>query len=132
VTLSEREYQALAAFRHELRRFLRFSETEARARGLAPAQHQLLLAVRGHPGPGRPTIGDMAEALQQRHHSVSELVERAVAAGLLERSADPGDRRRHHLELSAGGAQILEELSEVHRAELRELRGQLVRSLEEL
>jgi DNA-binding MarR family transcriptional regulator len=132
MTLSDREYQALAAFRHELRRFLRFSETEARARGLAPAQHQLLLAVRGHPGPGRPTIGDMAEALQQRHHSVSELVERAVAAGLLDRSADPDDRRRHHLELSPKGAAVLEELSEVHRAELRDLRRQLVRSLEVL
>jgi DNA-binding MarR family transcriptional regulator len=132
MTLSDREYQALAAFRHELRRFLRFSENAARARGLAPAQHQLLLAVRGHRGAGPPTIGDMAEALQQRHHSVSELVERAVSAGLLERSADPDDRRRHHLQLSARGAEVIEELSEVHRAELRDLRGQLVRSLEAL
>ena len=45
-TISDAEYQALAAFRAELRRFLRFSEDAARAAGLSPQQHQLLLAIR--------------------------------------------------------------------------------------
>jgi DNA-binding MarR family transcriptional regulator len=130
--LSDGDYQALAAFRHALRRFLRFSETEARARGLAPAQHQLLLAIRGYPGDGAPTIGDIAETLQQRHHSVSELVERAVAAGLVRRLTDADDRRRQQLQLTEGGAMLLEDLTGVHRRELRELRAELLRVLEAL
>jgi DNA-binding MarR family transcriptional regulator len=130
--LSEGDYQALAAFRHALRRFLRFSETEARSRGVAPAQHQLLLAIRGFTGDGSPTIGDIAEALQQRHHSVSELVDRAVGAGLVRRAVDADDRRRQQLELTDRGATLLEDLTGVHRRELRELRAELLRVLEGL
>jgi DNA-binding MarR family transcriptional regulator len=130
--LSDRDYEALADFRRALRRFLRFSENAARARGLAPAQHQLLLAIRGFGAAGAPTIGDMAETLQQRHHSVSELVERAVAAGLVRRTTDSDDRRRQHLALTPQGTALLEELSTVHRLELRELRRELLSALEGL
>ncbi len=38
------DYENLLAFRVGLRRFLRWSETQARGVGLTPAQHQLLLA----------------------------------------------------------------------------------------
>ena len=44
--LSDADYRALAQFRHALRVFLRFSEDEARAEGITPAQHQLPLAPR--------------------------------------------------------------------------------------
>src|SRR4051812_14437662 len=91
--LSDREYRALARFRHALRVFLRFSEEAARAHGVTPAQHQLLLAIRGHDGMTAPTVGDMADALQQQHHSVVELVNRAAEAGLVARTADQQDRR---------------------------------------
>ena len=47
VTLSE--YLSLAEFRYQLRCFLHFSEQAARAVGLEPQQHQLLLALKGLP-----------------------------------------------------------------------------------
>jgi DNA-binding MarR family transcriptional regulator len=130
--LSDREYRALARFRHALRVFVRFSEEAARAHGVTPAQHQLLLAIRGHDGVTAPTVGDMADALQQQHHSVVELVNRAADAGLVVRTADPDDRRRQRLALTHRGQTVIEELSTAHRAELRRYRTELLAALETL
>ena len=130
--LSDREYRALARFRHALRVFLRFSEEAARAHGVTPAQHQLLLAIRGHEGVLAPTVGDMAEALQQQHHSVVELVNRAAEADLVVRTVDQHDRRRQRLALTHRGQEVIEELSTVHRAELRRYRTDLLAALEAL
>jgi DNA-binding MarR family transcriptional regulator len=129
--MRDSDYRALARFRYALRVFLRFSEDAARADGLTPNQHQLLLAVRGFPG-GRPTIGDVAEWLQLQHHSTVELVDRVVDAGYVRRIADRDDRRRQRLVLTAAGARTIERLSEIHRAELRRFRGELHDVLSEL
>ena len=117
--LTDHDFAELLRFRDALRRFLRWSEDEARAAGLTPAQHQLLLAVRGHDGD--PTIGDVADHLRLRHHSAVELVDRAERAGLLQRRTDPDDRRVVHLELTADGDAHLAALSAAHLAELRRL-----------
>lgn len=130
--LSERDYEALARFRWALRVFQRFSEEAARAEGLTPAQHQLLLAIRGWGGSSEPDISGLAERLQLRHHSVVELVQRAEAAGLLGRSTDPGDHRRQRLALTERGAGVLRRLSRLHREELRRFRAELVGVLDEL
>jgi DNA-binding MarR family transcriptional regulator len=130
--LSDREYRALAQFRSTLRRFLHFSEEAARDAGTTPAQHQLLLAVRGHPGPDAPVVGDLAEALQLRHHSAVELVDRAARAGLVTRTPDPDDLRRHQVALTALGRRLLEDLTVVHRGELRRFRTQMVDLLGDL
>ena len=74
--LTDHDYERLLAFRTDLRRFLRWSEQEAAAAGVTPAQHQLLLAIRGNPDPSGPTIGDVAEALLLPHHSAVGLVDR--------------------------------------------------------
>lgn len=50
ITLSE--YQALAEFRYQHHRFRRFSEQAARAVGLEPQRHRLLLALKGRPEGG--------------------------------------------------------------------------------
>jgi DNA-binding MarR family transcriptional regulator len=123
--LSDRDYQALARFRHALRVFLRFSEHAARSAGVTPSQHQLLLAIRGWAGPEAPTIRDLAEQLQLVHHSVVELVDRAEAAELVERHTDPHDRRRQRLALTPHGAETLASLTATHRAELRRFRDEL-------
>ena len=130
--LSDREYRALAQFRGALRRFLHFSEEAAREAGTTPTQHQLLLAVRGFPGPGAPVVGDVAHALQLRHHSAVELVDRAERAGLVVRTPDPDDLRRQHVALTAAGRRLLEELSVVHRGELRRFRAQMMDLLGDL
>lgn len=130
--LTDREYQALARFRHALRVFLRFSEQAARAASVTPSQHQLLLAVRGHVGERPPVVGDLADALQLRHHSVVELVDRAEVAGLVRRRPDPDDNRRQQVLLTDDGSRVLEQLSTVHRDELRRFRSEMVDVLREL
>jgi DNA-binding MarR family transcriptional regulator len=130
--LTDRDYRTLARFRHALRVFLRFSEEAARREGLTPGQHQLLLAVRGFPSDEAPTIGELADHLQLQHHSVVELVDRAVAAKLVRRKTDVHDRRRQRLSLTATGSKTLERLSAVHRAELREFRDQMNDVLQQL
>ena len=120
--LDEADYRALAAFRAELRRFLRFSEEAARLAGVTPQQHQVLLAVRGHPGPDGPSVSDLADALGLRLNSTTELVARTAAAGLLTRTTDEGDRRRTLCHLTPAGDDVLGHLTTEHRTELRRLR----------
>jgi DNA-binding MarR family transcriptional regulator len=117
-TLSLADYQALARFRRALREFLHFSEQAARAAGMTPAQHQLLLAVKGTESGQPPTIGEVADSLKLRHHSAVELVDRAVAAELVMRAADPDDARLQRLVLTAHGEEQLARLSTAHRKEL--------------
>ena len=109
------------AFRVELRRFLHWSGAEAAAVGLTPTQHQLLLAIRGHPDKSGPTITDVAGYLLIRHHSAVELVDRAEAAGLVERRPDAQDLRVVRLVLTPAGADKLARLSVLHVEELRRL-----------
>lgn len=115
--ISDDEYRALAAFRAELRRFLRFSEDSARAAGLSPQQHQLLLAVRGHPGDTSPTVGELAGALQVKPHSMVGLINRMVQAGYLQREPSPSDQRAVHVVLTDSGNRVLRSLTAVHRSE---------------
>ena len=130
--LADRDYRTLATFRHSLRVFLRFSEDAARSEGLTPNQHQLLLAIRGFDGSEPPTIGDAAQSLQLQHHSVVELVDRAVDAGLVTRNVDRSDRRRQRLALTAKGARTLARLSAAHREELRRFRDEMTEVLRKL
>ena len=130
--LSRPTTEALARFRHALRVFQRFSEDAARRAGLTPAQHQLLLAVKGWAGDEPPTIGDVADVLQLKHHSAVELVQRAAAAGLVETAADPADGRRQLLALTDAGEAKLASLSLLHRDELRRFRPEMNDVLREL
>ena len=130
--LSDADYQALARFRHALRVFLHFSEEAARDAGLTPAQHQLLLAVRGHPLPEPPAVGDLAEVLQTRAHSVVGLVDRAEEVGLVTSWRDATDARRRLVALTSAGESVLEGLSDLHRRELRRFRVEMARVLDEL
>ncbi len=107
-TLRDEDYRRLLEFRSGLRRFLQWSELEARKEGLTPTQHQLLLAIRGHDHHKGPTISDVAESLLLRHHSAVELVDRAEVAGLVTRASDPDDRRLVRLRLTPRGQKKLE------------------------
>ena len=117
----EPDYKRLLQFRTGLRRFLRWSEQQAKALGLTGAQHQLLLAIRGHGDPRGPTVGDVADHLLLRHHSAVGLVNRAEAAGLVTRVQDSDNLSAVRLHLTPKGARQLEALSELHLEELTHL-----------
>lgn len=118
-SLTAADYQALAAFRHGVRRYLAFTEAGARAVGLTSQQHQALLAIKAHPGEGPMTIGELAEQLLIKHHSAVELVGRLFKAGFVERAEAEEDRRRVLLSLSAMGEQTLAALSANNLRELQ-------------
>jgi DNA-binding MarR family transcriptional regulator len=120
-TLSPSDYANLLAFRTALRRFDSWSHDQARRVGLTHAQHQLLLAIKGHHDPHGPTIGEAAEYLNTRHHSVVGLTNRAERAGLLRRTRDGSDARVVRLQLTDQGEERIAQLSELHVAELQRL-----------
>lgn len=127
--LNAAEYHALAEFRFRLRQFFHFSEQAARAAGLEPQQHQLLLAIKGS-GESTPlTIGELAERLFLQHHSTVELINRSAQQGLVERQRDEDDRRRVFIHLTAAGEAVLRGLSLSHREELRAAVPALVHTL---
>lgn len=119
--LSKAEFEALAEFRYALRRFLRFSESAARAEGLTPQQHELLLAVRGFAGAAHPTVSDLAQRLQLCAQSMVGLIDRVEAQGLVRRVPDDTDHRRVMIQLTDEGDAKLRRLAAQHRRELRNI-----------
>src|SRR5579872_5590437 len=97
------EYRALAEFRYRIRRFLNFSEDQARAVDIEPQQHQLLLVLKALRPPERPTIRTVAERLQIQHNSAVELAQRSVERGLVERRTSEHDRREASLRVTRRG-----------------------------
>ena len=126
------EYRSLAEFRYQIRRFLHFSEQMARASGLEPQQHQVLLAIKGLPEGRKATVGDLAERLQIQHHSTVELIDRLVDRHFVERQRDETDLRRVIVKLTPAGEEILEALSAIVLAELRSTGPMLVQALSQL
>ena len=128
--ITAEDYRSLAELRHQIRRFLHFSEPAARSAGLEPRQHQLMLALKGLPSNVRPRIGELAERLQIQHHSTVELVNRLQAAGFGRRRRGTEDKREVLLELTSRGENVLRELSLHHRAELRSQGPELLDALQ--
>lgn len=124
------DYLALAEFRHQIRRFLSFSERSARAAGIEPQQHQALLALKGLPEGEKATVGVLAERLQIKHHTAVELTNRLVAKGFVVRSRGRTDRREVLLQLKRRGESVLRELSLTHHAELNAAGPRLLRAFE--
>jgi DNA-binding MarR family transcriptional regulator len=113
------DYEALARFRYELRKFQAFSKAAASKAGLTPQQHQALLTIRGFSGRDPVSVGDLAEFLLIRHHTAVELMDRMTKLGLLNRIADEADGRRVLVELTKEGERRLRKLSQIHLEELR-------------
>jgi DNA-binding MarR family transcriptional regulator len=127
--ISQADYQRLSEFRYLIRRFLEFSQVQAHDAGLTPRQHQALLAIKGFPGGGPVTVGDLAERLRIRHHSAVELVNRLCEAGLVARNQDKNDHRRVLLQLTDRADDHLAELSVAHLDELSRIEPTLRRLL---
>ena len=127
--LSPKDYRSLGAFRYQIRRFLHFSEEAAKAEGLEPQQHQMLLAIRALNESNGPTVGHLAEHLIVRHHSAVGLVDRLAERGLVARVRGQEDRRQVRVRLTSEGEAILRRLSRAHREELRTSGPTLVETL---
>ena len=125
------DYQRLSEFRYLIRCFLEFSQLQAEDAGLTPRQHQALLAIKGYPGGGPVTVGDLAERLRIRHHSAVELINRLSDAGLVVRDQDNDDHRRVLLRLTGRADDCLAELSAAHLDELSRIEPMLRRLLDQ-
>ena len=122
---TRQDFESNLAFRVELRRFQRWSEEQAAAAGLTHTQHQLLVAIKGHPGSLPPAIGEIAEYLLLQSHSAVGLVDRAEAAGFVQRMQDANDARIVRVELTEKGDQLVTELTKAHLAQLYKLAATL-------
>jgi DNA-binding MarR family transcriptional regulator len=120
-SLTKAQYETLAALRHTLSQFLLFSQDAARTAGLAPQQHQALLAIKGFPGRDFVSIGELAGCLHLRHHSAVGLVDRLVHKGLARRAASAKDRRRVEVSLTTRGESLISRLSEAHWREIKQV-----------
>jgi DNA-binding MarR family transcriptional regulator len=130
--LSSSDYRALAALRYEIRKFLAFSEQAARAAGIEPQQHQLLLAVRGLPEGARPTIGTIAERLCVKHHTAIALIDKLEASGLVARERSSEDRREVLLRLTRDGEAMLRTLSSQHQQQLQTVGPEMIGALRKI
>jgi DNA-binding MarR family transcriptional regulator len=130
--MTQADYRALSQFRYHIRRFLHFSEEAARAEGLEPQQHQMLLAIQALDGGEAPTIGRLAEHLVLRHHSAVGLLDRLESHGLAARLRGEGDRRQVRVRLTEQGAEMLRRLSALHQQELSASGPLLVEALQRI
>lgn len=121
VELSDADYQRLLSFRTQLRRFDQWSASRAAEFGLTHAQHQLLLAIRGHAEARGPTVREVADYLLVRHHTAVELANRTEQLGYIARTRDPADGRVVRLVLTAKGRRRIRSLTAAHLEELGQL-----------
>jgi DNA-binding MarR family transcriptional regulator len=121
--MAKRDFETLADFRYQIRRFLRFSEQVTRKAGITPLQYLMLLNIKGYPGREWATIGEIAERLQAQHHGVVALVSRCEKMGFVERRRSTEDRRRIEVRLLAKGEEYVERLANAHRVQLITLDG---------
>ena len=119
--VTRQDFQRLLEFRVALREFQRWSEDQAEAAGVTHVQHQLLVAIKGHPGNQPPAVGDLAGYLLLRPHSTVELIDRAEAAGLVERMPDDNDGRVVRVRLTKDGDRTVHRLARAHLDRLHEL-----------
>lgn len=129
--LDDEDYRTLAAVRAAIREFGHFTEKVVRTAGLTPRQHQVLVALRAADG-DELSIGELAETLLLKPHSVSGLADRLVALGLVERVRSEDDRRSVALRLTAKARDLMSSLSATHRDELRRIRPLLISLLSRL
>ena len=124
--LEKHDFEVLADFRYQIRKFERFSEEITRAHGLTPLQYLLLLHVKGYPGRAWATVGELADRLQAQQHGVVALISRCEKLGLVVRRRSEEDRRRIEIHLLRNGEKTLNKLARLHRAELLSLHGRFV------
>lgn len=124
--LNKQDFETLADFRYQIRKFVRFSEKVTRQNGVTPLQYLLLLHIKGYPGRDWASVGELAERLQAQQHGVVALISRCEKLGFVERRRSQEDRRRIEIRLLENGEKLLDKLARLHRAELLSMQGSFV------
>lgn len=120
------DFETLAEFRYQLRKYLRFSEEVTHREGVTPLQYLLLLQIRGYPGRQWATVVELAERLQAKHHGVVALISRCEQLGLVRRVSSASDLRKVEVHLTDAGETMVHHLAQLHRAELMTAQGQFI------
>jgi DNA-binding MarR family transcriptional regulator len=97
--------------------------------GLTHVQHQLLVAIKGHPGSQPPSVGQLADYLLLQSHSAVGLVDRAESAGFVRRRPDSDDARVVRVELTEKGDRLVTDLTGTALAEMHNLTASLTAML---
>jgi DNA-binding MarR family transcriptional regulator len=126
------DFETLATFRYQIRKFLRFSKDLLGAEDLTPDQYQALLAIRASSARGKLSIRELAEQLQVRHHSTVGIVDQLVRREAVAREVAPTDRRKILLALTEKGEEMIQRLAPPHRDELNRLSPEMIQTLQRL
>jgi MarR family transcriptional regulator, transcriptional regulator for hemolysin len=98
----------------ETSRLLRnYIDHRAKTRGTTRAQWIVLFCLREQEGLSQV---DLADVLELQPISLVRLLDRLVEHGLVERRADPRDRRANRLFLTASGRQLADDLDSLRNA----------------
>lgn len=127
--LTMADYQALAEFRFQIRKFLHFSDSAIEEAGLERGQYQLMLTIKGMPNGVKPRIRDVANRMLIQHHSAVELIDRLEDGGYVRRERGQDDRREVLLALTARGERVLGQLALHHHEQLQNAAPALVGAL---
>jgi DNA-binding MarR family transcriptional regulator len=125
------DFETLAEFRYQIRKFLRFSKDFLSSEEVTPDQYQVLLAIHAA-APKRLSIRDLAEQLQVRHHSTVGIVDQLVSRGAMVREVAQDDRRKMLLTLTEKGESLIERIAPAHHEELVRLSPVIIETLQRL
>lgn len=96
---------------HDIARRSRYwFDARARSTGSTRAQWRLLFSLARVDGPSQSELADL---LDVERITLCRMVDRLAEAGLVERRADPSDRRVWRLHLTERAAPVIEELSAI-------------------
>jgi DNA-binding MarR family transcriptional regulator len=127
--VTQSDYQALAEFRYQIRRYLAFGDQAAESAGLRSRQYQLLLALKGMPNGMEATIKNLADRLGIRHHSTVELVDRLEKRDLVKRERSSIHRSFVFVCITKDGEMMLRKLVASRKADLKVAGPILVKAL---
>ncbi len=130
--LRAEDYDALAAFRYAMRKFLRFSKEALAAARLTTEQYEALLAIKTRSNSTGITVGELSERLQVKHHTAVSLLDKLVARRLVVRQRASKDRRQVHVKLLPGGRSVLARMAALHRPEIRNRSSEMIQALRRL
>jgi DNA-binding MarR family transcriptional regulator len=125
--LRDDNYESLAQFRKALRDLSQLNEPSDLADGLTSQRYEALLALRARGLSPKMTVGELAEELSLKPHSVAGLVNRMEEVGFVRRVKDRSDRRRVLIALTEDGARRLAECAANQLSELEKQSGILGR-----